>query len=278
MSASGRAKNAAVDNATDGSLIAHRLAKSAVAGTDRVARILCAMWLIPAVAVVVAGVFAVMLFRQFAARRAQAQLLWAIAMSMFAVASLAVTVGVASSWSFRLYEIYWAFGAILNVAFLAGGEILLLFRKPWVRWTVWLVLVFATAYTFTVLGNADPNSAALGVDLPRGIKVLGDGTAAYRLAQYVAYPSYFILLLGTLWSAWKMRGRPELKDRFLGTLFIAIGATVVAGGAGFAAVGLVAGFIGTLVVGICVMFWGFLRASRPVVVPATVVQAADQAG
>ena len=64
-----------------------------------------------------------------------------------------------------------------------------------------------------------------------------------------------------------MRGRPELRDRFVGTLLIALGATVVAAGAAFAATGLLVGFIGTLVAGICVMFWGFLRASRPIEVP-----------
>jgi len=109
------------------------------------------MWLIPLVATVIAVVFAVMLTRQFLARHGQAQLLWAIAMAMFAVASAAVTIGVASGWTSRLYGIYWALGAVLNVAFLAGGEIVLLFRKPWVRWAVWLVLVFATAYTFAVI-------------------------------------------------------------------------------------------------------------------------------
>jgi len=30
------------------------------------------------------------------------------------------------------------------------------------------------------------------------------------------------------------------------------------------------GFIATLVAGICVMFWGFLRASRPIVLPDAV--------
>jgi hypothetical protein len=238
------------------------------------------MWLVPLVATAVAGVFAVMLARQFVARRGQAQLLWAIAMGMFAVASAAVTVGVASGWTSTLYTIYWAFGAVLNVAFLAGGELVLLFRSAWVRWVVWLVLIFATAFTFAVMTNAELDATALAVQLPRGIKVLGDGTAAHRLAQQVAYPAYFILLFGTLWSAWKMRGRPELKERFVGTLLVAVGATIVAAGAAFAATGSVAGFIATLVVGICVMFWGFLRASRPVVVPeAAVLQpVADQAG
>jgi hypothetical protein len=225
------------------------------------------MWVLPLVATAVAAVFAAMLARRFLARRGPAQLMWAIAMTMFAVASGAVTIGVASGWSTSLYAVYWALGAVLNVAFLAGGELVLLFRRPWVRWVVWLVLIFATAYTVSVLANADMAAEALAVQLPRGVKVFGDGTPAHRLAQLVAYPAYTILLLGTLWSAWKMRGRPELKDRFVGTLLIAIGATVVAGGAAFAATGLLAGFIGTLVAGICVMFWGFLRASRPVVVP-----------
>jgi len=226
-----------------------------------------AMWLIPLAATLVAGVFAAMLARQFLARHGQAQLLWAIAMGMFAVASAAVTIGVASGWTSRLYGIYWALGAVLNVAFLAGGELVLLFRKPWVRWAVWLVLIFATAFTVAVVSGAQMSTDALAVQLPRGIKVLGDGTPAHRLAQQVAYPAYAILLLGTLWSAWKMRGRPELRDRFVGTLLIALGATVVAAGAAFAATGVLAGFIGTLVAGICLMFWGFLRASRPIVVP-----------
>ena len=225
------------------------------------------MWLIPLAATLVAGVFAAMLARQFLARHGQAQLLWAIAMGMFAVASAAVTIGVASGWTTRLYGIYWALGAVLNVAFLAGGELVLLFRKPWVRWAVWLVLIFATAFTVAVVSGAQMSTDALAVQLPRGIKVLGDGTPAHRLAQQVAYPAYAILLLGTLWSAWKMRGRPELRDRFIGTLLIALGATVVAAGAAFAATGVLAGFIGTLVAGICLMFWGFLRASRPIVVP-----------
>jgi hypothetical protein len=233
----------------------------------RRARILGGMWAFPLAATVIAGVFAVRLGQQFAQRRGPAQLLWAIAMAMFAVASAAVTIGVASGWSSTLYAAYWALGAVLNVAFLAGGEVVLLFRKPWVRWAVWLVLIFATAYTVGVLANAQMSPDALTAQLPRGKEVFGDGTAAHRLAQLVAYPTYVILLLGTLWSAWKMRGRPELKDRFIGTLLIAVGATVVAAGAAFAATGLLAGFIATLVAGICLMFWGFLRASRPVVVP-----------
>ena len=225
------------------------------------------MWVFPLVAAIVAFVFAAMLGKQFAIRRGQAQLMWAIALAMYGLASIAVMAGVLSGWSRTWFIIYWAFGAVLNVAFLAGGELVLLFRRRWVLWAVWLVLVFVTAYTITVLRGADVHDAAFADRLPLGRDVFGSGTPAHRLAQLVAYPAYVILLLGTLWSAWKMRGRPELTDRFVGTLLIAVGATIVAGGAAFAAAGVLPGFILTIVAGICVMFAGFVRASRRAPLP-----------
>ena len=233
------------------------------------------MWLIPLVATGIAAVFAGMLVRQFLARRGQPQLLWAISMAMFAVASAAVTIGVASGWTRSLFAVYWAFGAVLTVPFLAGGELVLLFRRPWVRWATWIVLIFSVAYTFSVLRQASFDPIALAERLPSGKEVLGDGSAAHRLPQLFSYPAFFILVAGALWSAWRMRGRPELRDRFVGTLLIVIGASIVAGGSAFAASGQVTGFIVTLVIGIAVMFWGFLRASKPVVVPDAAAVAVD---
>jgi hypothetical protein len=66
-----------------------------------------------------------------------------------------------------------------------------------------------------------------------------------------------------------MRGRPELRDRFIGTLLIALGASVIAGfGSAFAALGYLAAFSVALVAGIAIMFIGFLRAGRPAAVSA----------
>jgi hypothetical protein len=222
------------------------------------------MWVFPLAAAVVAFVFAASLARQYLQRRRLYQLLWALALVQFGVASLAVVAGVANGWTRTTFEVYWALGAVLNVPFLAAGEIVLLFRQRWVQWAVWLVLVFSVAYTIAVLRAVQQvDATALAEQLPSGKDVFGGGTAAHALPQYFSYPTYFILLAGTAWSAWKMRGHPELKDRFVGTLLIAVGATIVAGGATFAAFGILPGFVATLVIGIATMFWGFLRASRP---------------
>jgi hypothetical protein len=220
------------------------------------------MWVFPLIAAVVAFVFAGMLFARTLRSRQPYLFAWGIALSMFGVASLAAVLGVANGWTSTEFAVYWALGAVLNVPFLAGGEVMLLSRNRTVHLAVWLVLIFLVAFTVSVLRGAPTEVAALAERLPSGKEVFGDGTPAHRLPQLISIPSYIILLGGALWSAWTMRGRPELRDRFVGTMLIVVGASVVAGGAAFAAGGDLPGFCLTLVGGIVVMFLGFLRASR----------------
>jgi hypothetical protein len=227
------------------------------------------MWIFPLVAAAMAFVFAWLLLRQFIQRRRPYQLLWAVSLLMYAVASAAAVVGVLHHWTPFVFGLYWAVGAVLNVPFLAAGELQLLARNRTVDTIVYVVLVFLVAYVVAVLRNAHVDTSALSARLPSGKHVFGGGTPAHGLPQLISIPSFTLLLLGALWSAWKMRGRPELRDRFVGTLLIAVGASVVAGGATFAAFGNLPGFCITLVVGIALMFAGFLRASRPSVAPAT---------
>ena len=87
------------------------------------------MFLFPSAAAVVAFVFAWLLLRRYARRRRPAELAWAIALLMYAVASAALALGQIDGWSNREYEVYWTLGAILNVPFLAMGEVFLLNPK-----------------------------------------------------------------------------------------------------------------------------------------------------
>ena len=221
------------------------------------------MWVFPLAAGAVALLFTAQLGRQFASRHRPAQLFWAVAMLMYALASLAVVFGAIGGWTRLEFEVFWVLGAVLNVPVLAAGEIDLLVRRPSVTAALWLILVFVCAYAVATTRTAIFDPAALAQDLPSGKEVFGAGSAAHRLPQLISIPSYLILVGGAIWSAWRMRGRPELRDRFMGTLWIAIGATVIAGvGSAFAATGNLPVFSLSLLVGIATMYWGFLRASR----------------
>lgn len=221
------------------------------------------MWVFPALATLIALAFAVLLGRRFARRRHSYLAIWAAALLMYAAASLAVALGAAGGWTSGEFRVYWALGAVLNVPFLAQGELDLLVRSRTARSVLYVALAFVTAYTIARVRTAAVDAAALAEDLPSGKEVFGDGTPAHRLPQLISIPAYLVLVGGALWSAWTMRGRAELRDRFRGTLLIALGATVIAGfGSAFAALGELLWFSLALLLGIAVMFWGFLRASR----------------
>ncbi len=222
------------------------------------------MWLVPSGAAAVATVFAVALLQRYIVRRRPAQLLWAVALLMYAAASLALALGVRDGWSTAEYRWYWLLGAVLNVPYLAAGELFLLAEDRRFRLGVLVVLLFGTAFALARVRTGTLDLAALARDLPLGREAWARDPFVLDLARYYAFPAYFLLVGGTLWSAWRMRGRPGLRDRFQGTLGIAVGATVVAAGSAFALSGQLVGFSATLAAGIAVMFWGFLRASRPV--------------
>jgi hypothetical protein len=222
------------------------------------------MWVFPLSAALVALAFAGLLGRQYVRRRRSPQALWAAALLMYAGASIAVALGAANGWTSAEFRVYWALGAVLNVPFLAQGELDLLIGNRTIRALLYVLLAFITAYTIARVRTAAVDPLALEQELPSGKEVFGDGSPAYRLPQLISIPAYLVLVGGTLWSAWRMRGRPELRDRFWGTLLIALGATVVAGiGSASAALGELLWFSVALLAGISVMFWGSLRASRP---------------
>jgi hypothetical protein len=222
------------------------------------------MWVFPLAAGVVAFAFAVALGRRFARSRRLHLAMWCAALVMYGVASFAVAGGALSGWNRTLFEIYWILGAVLNVPLLAAGEIHLLRRGRILDVVVWVALAFVFAYTVAVTRGAAIDPASLAERLPSGKEVFGDGTAAYRLPQLISIPSYVILVAGAAWSAWRMRGRPELRSRFVGTLLVAAGATITAAaGSAFAAVGNLPAFSLSLLAGVAVMFLGFRRASEP---------------
>jgi hypothetical protein len=221
------------------------------------------MWVFPLAAAVVAFAFAAALGRRFVRSRRIHLAMWCGALVMYAVASLAVAAGAFAGWSRTLFEMYWILGAVLNVPLLAAGEVHLLRRGQVLDLAVWVVLAFVFAYTVAVTRGAGVDPGALTERLPSGKEVFGDGSGAHRLPQLISIPSYLILVAGAAWSAWRMRGRPDLRARFTGTLLVAAGATITAAaGSAFAAVGNLPSFSLSLLAGVGVMFVGFRRASE----------------
>jgi hypothetical protein len=217
----------------------------------------------PLVAAAVALAFALALARRLAHRWRWHEAVWAVALVMYAVASLATTLGVANGWTTNEYRLFWLLGAVLNVPFLAQGEAYLLFRRRAYAHALLVALVAIGVVATVVVWTSSVNPVELAESLPLGNRAWRESRTPYHL-RWLSWIGYVGLLVGLAWSAGRMGSNPQLRSRTGGVLVIALGATIVAIGSGVGAgLGVVPLFAIGLAAGIAVMFWGFLLSSRP---------------
>lgn len=210
--------------------------------------------------------------------RGRHQLVWTISLAMFALGSLGLWLGAALGWSEWTFKVFYLFGAILNVPFLALGTVYLLgSRRTGDLWTAIVSLAGAFAAGLVV---AAPMPAIDPDVLPRGSEVFGAGP---RIAAAVASGVASIVIVGgALVSAWRLARAHRAATRgdaaparrgsasvSLGRLavanvLIALGTLVLgAGGTSNSVLDAMDAFAVSLVVGIAVIFGGFLLTNGP---------------
>ena len=102
---------------------------------------------LPLVATILAGVFALLLVDQWLRRRRPYQLAWAIGVAMFGVAALAEVLGSISGWDGTLFRLWYLTGAVWVAAWLGLGTVLLLARTRF-GYAFALTLFLAGLFTF----------------------------------------------------------------------------------------------------------------------------------
>ena len=218
-------------------------------------------WLLPGVAAAASAAFAVAVLRQYAARRRPYQLAWGIALSMFAAASLALTAGVAAGWTPLSFKLYYLFGAILNVPWLALGTVELLGGTA-VKRAYLAGLAAFTVLSVVLVALARVTAADLaGRLLPEGKEFL---PVAVRVLAFLGNTvGTLVVVGGAVASGLAGRARRDLRPRFEGTLLIALGVLLAAGGGVFAFLASSDKLALGLALGASVMYLGFRRASTP---------------
>ncbi len=203
-------------------------------------------------ATVVSAVFAALVFRQWLGRRKPYQLAWSAGLGLYAVAAFTQFLGEEYGWSVPVYKVYYLLAALL-VAVLGIGSTLLVHRRAGIGFTLYTAIVFV-GFAIAVAGTA-VNQAAFDLSFPVAGTAIPDGNV--RAFSYLFTIPGSIALIGVaVYSYWRTR----LKFN----LWIGMGALIVAAGGSLARLSFSwALYIGELL-GIAVMFWGFL-ASQDVV-------------
>jgi len=218
-------------------------------------------WLFPAVATAASAAFAIAVLRQYAARRRTHQLAWGVSLAMFALASLALTIGVTAGWTPVGFKVYYLFGAMLNVPWLALGTVSLLAR-PLARRAYQAGLVLFTAAGTVLLALAEVAGPDLTARVPEGKAFLP--VPVRVLAVLGNTVGTLVVVGGAVASGLALRHRRQLRPRFEGNLLIALGVLLAAGGGVFAFLDRSDKLAVGLALGASVMYLGFRRASAPV--------------
>ena len=229
---------------------------------------------LPAAATIVASAFALSTFDRWLRRRRPHDAAWTVSLVLFALGSVALWWAEARGWSRASFRVFYVAGAILNVPWLALGTIYLLGgRAIGDRVRAWLIGLSGAAVGVTltapmswsqVENGAMPKGSELFDAAPRAFAAVGSGVAA------------LVIVIGALWSIGRAaRGRvPALAGatrqvthngrHTVGNVLIAVGTLVLSASGSLAGrLGEDRAFAVTLVIGVVILFAGFLVASVP---------------
>ena len=205
-----------------------------------------------AVATLVSLAFAFSTFERWLARRRRHELAWSVALAMFSIGAGALWWGATAGWDPVSFRVFYLFGAVLNVPFLALGTVYLLGdQRRGDRWAVAVALAAAFAAGVVL---SSPLTADVPADvLPRGSEVFGPLPRV--LAAVASGAGATVVLAGAVWSAWRRR-------LVAANLVIALGVlTLSASGLLNSVMDEMDGFAVSLAVGIVILFAGFLLAT-----------------
>lgn len=222
--------------------------------------------MLPLSATVIAGAFAIVLLnRYFGTRRRPHELMWAIAFLLFAVgAACQVFADVSGGWTPLLARTFYLTGAILNVGFLALGTVYLLFRRNVahiVTALTLLVVVYSVFAVYTASVNVSALSQSHFVDYKSFFSI---NVAPRLLAAVFSGGGTIIVVVGALYSGIVFLRKRIMKDRMIGVFLLAIGTFLVAIGGTIKGALLNDDYLyPTMVIGVLVMFVGYLQTVRP---------------
>ena len=208
----------------------------------------------------IALAFALSTFERWLDKRKPHEAAWTAALFLFAAASASLLAAVAFGWNDGWFRLFYLFGAIVNVPYLALGTVWLLGGRRWGRPASAVVHAF-TAFSAGVIavapmhGTIDSTKLPQGSDvfdaLPRVLAGVGSGLAAT------------VIVVGALWSAARLVRRPSTRRLALANVLIAAGTLVLgAGGVLNSVLDEMDGFAVSLVVGITLLFAGFLLTNQ----------------
>ena len=209
---------------------------------------------IPILTSILAIYFSIELIKHYRARPSRYILWWMIGVIAYGVGTITESVNILFGWSELNFRFWYISGALLGGAPLAQGTVYLLVKEKIANVLTAILLVVIVAAAISVI--LSPVNAAGVVDNTLTGKVF--------VWQWVRYYSPFIniyafifLFGGAVYSAWKYYSGDRTDKRFLGNVYIAIGALLPGIGGSFTRFGYVEVLFVTELIGLSLIYLGY---------------------
>jgi hypothetical protein len=223
------------------------------------------MHYLPFLSTLVTFAFAAAVFRRYTVKHGPYLLLWGIGLVLFGIGTLSEVI-LAFTFSGLVLKLWYLCGAMLTAAWLGQGTIHLLVRKRGVAISMTGVLAAVSLLAIVLVLSAPLTPAASSYNLGMAISsqyqdILTRGGLTIALTIILNIYGTLALMGGAIYSAvifWRKR---VLMNRMIGNILIAIGALAPAMAGSFVKMGLVDGLYFSELIGVVLMYIGFIQAT-----------------
>ncbi len=236
------------------------------------------MHYIPILSTLVSFVFAVAVLNRYRVRKGTHLLFWGIGLILYGLGTLSEVI-LGFAFNALVLKIWYLSGAMLTAAWLGQGTIFLLVRRSSVATGLALFLVVLSLASLALILAAPVSGAAAAYDISQPIsgqykEILSRNGAIIALTIFLNLYGTVGLVGGALYSAYLFWRKRVMAYRMWGNFLIAAGALMPAMAGSFIKAGLVDWLYLSELIGVVLMYVGFLWATaRPQVAGESLVSA-----
>jgi hypothetical protein len=233
------------------------------------------MHVIPVFSTLVTFAFAFAVFRRYQYKHGPHLLMWTIGLIWYGLGTLSeVILGLA--YSGMVLKIWYLSGAMLTAAWLGQGTVHLLVRRRGVAKWLTVILGFISLLAIVLVLSAPFAPMAPAYKLTQAISsqykdILVRNGLTIALTIILNIYGTLMLVGGAVYSAFIFWRKHILMNRMLGNILIAAGALLPAMAGSFVKMGLVDGLYLSELLGVILMYFGFLQA---IIVPVSATSSA----
>ena len=223
------------------------------------------MHYLPFLSTLVTLAFAVAVFRRYLVKHGPHLLMWSIGLVLYGVGTLSEVI-LGLTFSGVVLKLWYLCGAMLTAAWLGQGTVHLLVRRRGVAWTLTGILAAVSLLAAGLVLSAPLTSAASSYKLTLAISsqykdILTRNGLTIALTILLNIYGTLTLVGGAIYSAFIFWRKRVLLNRMIGNVLIALGALAPAMAGSFVNMGLVDGLYASELLGVVIMYIGFIQAT-----------------